>query len=591
MVPYPRSVYRSLGSLTTFGVPSGPYTGPPKRVSWHKLPKEVRERLQASLEGRGRPAPIAVAVPRPTKLAARLVLASAFGVVLLVALVVHSWPRAQALELFAPYVLAWLPLSLLVGFFVHRRLVRGGSPMEPGRVLLPLDLLSFDGHALTVTPLGSVRDVGVFTDAGRKDPGAPVRKPGATEDLGLALVLRFESGEEARFPMPSAEHADRTYDALVQAQRTLESVSYGTDLGAALDHDPFFGMRDGEGFALASAGDAPRRQVPLRAAFAPAVVLAVLLGLLSFRATNAFSDEMRFRRAFAENTTASMQDYLARGGVRVREAEYFIGARKMEIRKQYELDEMRDRVARNEALKAALSGPEAPKNPAGFVKPKTSAEWGTALGTCLRELTERAPKPSKILPSLGVLVDEARRGDGGPARLPIRFERTLPSEMVAVLPKGLLEARERQTARALAVVLAEACPPSVLMVKLAEGPRRENAPELLVRYSLGKPERMAFEAASVLVSEIRFDATVDVWPKKPAGFSLVMPAPSALSAETRDRSVFRIDERDSIVARVYGAYTARAFDRLYDELYGLFFGGEVKVPLPGFSEVERIFMK
>lgn len=590
-MPYPRGVYRSLGSLTTFGVPSGPYTGPPKRVSWHKLPKEVRERLQACLEGRGRPAPIAVAVPRPTKLAARLVLGSACGVVLLIAMVVHSWPRAQPNELVVPYVLAWVPLALLVGFFVHRRLVRGGSPLEPGKVLLPLDLLSFDGHALTVTPLGSVRDVGVFTDAGRKDPGAPVRRPAGAAELGLALVLRFESGEEARFPMPSAEHADRTYDALVQAQRTLESVSYGTDLAAALDHDPFFGMRDGEGFALASAQDTPRRQVPLSAAFAPALALSVLLGFLSFRATNSFSDEMRFRRAFAENTTASMQDYLARGGTRVREAEYFIGSRKMEIRKQYELDEMRDRVARNEALKAALSGPENPKNPAGFVKPKTSAEWSTALGECLRELTDRAPKPSKILPSLGALIDEARRGDGGPARLPVRFERTLPSEVATALPKGLLEARERQTARALAVVLAEACPPSVLVVKLSEGPRRENAPELLVRYSLGKPEKRALASTSLLVSEIRFDATVDVWPKKPAGFSLVMPAPGVLSTETRDRSVFRIDERDPIVDRAYGAYTARAFDRLYDELYGLFFGGEVKVPLPGFSEVERIFMK
>ncbi len=584
-------MYRSLGSLTTFGVPSGPYTGPPKRVAWHKLPPEVRDRLQAILEGRGRPAPIAVAVPRPTKLAARLVFASACGVVLLVALVVHSWPRAQSTELFALYVLALLPLSLLVGFFVHRRLVRGGSPMEPGRVLLPLDLLSFDGHALTVTPLGSVRDVGVFTDAGRKDPGAPVRKPGGAEDLGLALVLRFESGEEARFPMPSAEHADRTYDALVQAQRTLESVSYGTDLGAALDHDPFFGMRDGEGFALASAGSTPRREVRLRAAFVPAALLSVVFGFGAFRATNTFSDEMRFRRAFAENTTASMQDYLARGGARVREAEYFIGSRKMEIRKRYELDEMRDRVARNEALKAALSGPEAPRNPAGFVKPKTSAEWGSALGECLRALSDRAPKPSKILPSLGVLVDEARRGDGGPARLPIRFERTLPGELAAALPKGLLEAREKQTARALSVVLAEVCPPSVLVVKLAEGPRRENAPELLVRYALGKPEKRAFKSTDVLVSEIRFDATVDVWPKKPAGFSLVMPPPGSLSDETRERSVFRIDERDSTAARVYGAYTARAFDRLYDELYGLFLSGEVKVPLPGFSEVERIFMK
>ena len=60
---------------------------------------------------------------------------------------------------------------------------------------------------------------------------------------------------------------------------------------------------------------------------------------------------------------------------------------------------------------------------------------------------------------------------------------------------------------------------------------------------------------------------------------------------TRTPSVFRIDERAPLDIRLLDAFTARAFDRLYDELYGLFFAGEVKVPLPGFAEVERIFMK
>jgi hypothetical protein len=70
-----------------------------------------------------------------------------------------------------------------------------------------------------------------------------------------------------------------------------------------------------------------------------------------------------------------------------------------------------------------------------------------------------------------------------------------------------------------------------------------------------------------------------------------MPAPVEARAATRTPSVFRIDDRAPLDVRLLEAFTARAFDRLYDELYGLFFEGSVKVPLPGFAEVERIFMR
>ncbi len=586
-------MYRSLGKLTSFGVPSGPYSGKPRRIVWNRLPREVKERLVASLEGRGRPAPIAIDVPARTRtsvLARRLVLGALLGTVALTGLVVHSWPRAQASWFSALYMLAVLPLALLGGLLLHRRIVRGGAPLDPGKVLFPLDLLTFDGQTLTLVPLGSVCDVGVTG----VDERATTAETG-TPAIGIFLVLRFESGEEAKFPMPSAIHADRTYAALGEAHKTLEALSYGEDLEKALDYDPFFSVRTGAGLDEAEASPHSRaasriRAWPLRAALVPAVLVAALAGHVAFVSTGRFSDQMRFEKAFAENTENAMRDYLSRGGLRVREAEYFLGARRVQKRKDFELDQMRDRVARNEALLAATTAPSA-KNPAGFVLPKTAAEWNKAHSECLRAFTDRAPSPSKVMPSLFALAEEARRGTGGPARLDIRFERTIAKDVSLPSLDAQLEARERETARALALVLAEACPPSVLEVKLARGVRVEKSPALVVRYEVRKPAPRERSGAKVMLAEVRFDATVEVWPKKPVGFGLTLPPPDEARETTRERSLFRIDETAPLVTRVYGAFTARAFDRLYDELYGLFFSGEVKVPLPGFAEVERIFMK
>ena len=53
-------------------------------------------------------------------------------------------------------------------------------------------------------------------------------------------------------------------------------------------------------------------------------------------------------------------------------------------RKTLELDRMRDRVARNEALLAATVSAQ-PKNPPGFAMPKTPDQWNVALGQCLRD--------------------------------------------------------------------------------------------------------------------------------------------------------------------------------------------------------------
>jgi len=58
-----------------------------------------------------------------------------------------------------------------------------------------------------------------------------------------------------------------------------------------------------------------------------------------------------------------------------------------------------------------------------------------------------------------------------------------------------------------------------------------------------------------------------------ASFRLTMPPPETPPVAVRPRSLF-VPEPNA-----YSLLTARAFDRLYDELYGLFFRGDPRVPL------------
>ena len=87
----------------------------------------------------------------------------------------------------------------------------------------------------------------------------------------------------------------------------------------------------------------------------------------------------------------------------------------------------------------------------------------------------------------------------------------------------------------------------------------------------------------VVRSEDDLDIVFDVAPiaaghELPGSFRLRMPAPAAKLERVRPRSLFEVTpalgER-----RAIDLLTARAFDRLYDEVYGLFFPGDPKVPI------------
>lgn len=76
-----------------------------------------------------------------------------------------------------------------------------------------------------------------------------------------------------------------------------------------------------------------------------------------------------------------------------------------------------------------------------------------------------------------------------------------------------------------------------------------------------------------------FDVTLRTAPA-PVTFRLSMPPPKEPLSTVRDRSLFALapDDSEPIAAQ---ALSARAHDRLYDELFASFFDGDPRVPLSG----------
>ena len=97
-----------------------------------------------------------------------------------------------------------------------------------------------------------------------------------------------------------------------------------------------------------------------------------------------------------------------------------------------------------------------------------------------------------------------------------------------------------------------------------------------------RPGLVVYAPKIVFDLTLRGEAIDDV-----ASFHLTMPPPVVAPAQVRARSLFIVGSAEvgtladagTLDANVVPLVTARAFDRLYDELYGLFFAGDPRVPL------------
>jgi hypothetical protein len=118
--------------------------------------------------------------------------------------------------------------------------------------------------------------------------------------------------------------------------------------------------------------------------------------------------------------------------------------------------------------------------------------------------------------------------------------------------------------RAFRKIFGQTFSPLVLDLK-----QTTEEPDLTIAYQVKR--------ASDLDVEMVFDVSFLKAEGKPATFHLTMPRPKD-TPKLRAGSLYRTTDRGPAVD-LCERIAARGFDRLYDELYGLFFSGPIRVPV------------
>lgn len=549
------------------GVGGGVYAGGPRVVDAGKLPRAARQRLADVLSGRGEPSPIAHDRPAGLPSSVRAVWGAVMGVVILVTTFTVGFDDASSRWELQPrvallvYVLGAGLLAFSLLAVLRRRFLVGGSELRPGRYLLPLDIVDVavvdrrGRQLVTVTPLGDARDA-LVRGEGRK----------------AELVVVFEDTSQIVFPLRADPGGTVTLRRLEHAQRLLEDLTYAHALDRALSHDPFFELRVDRSWSSVAPTDedAPPSLRTKRSLSAgrggPAVAagVATLLAFGSFAARNALGDRLMFERALRSGTPEAFERYMVKGvrWTRAAQAE-------------------RDRIlaAREEAARAEAKKKQGP----GHGPPATPR-------SCLDALRAQASPSHPNVPRLMEAI-VAYAQSTGDATIPVRFDRRMSwREGEALRVDERLAAREGAFAWAFERVFSEACPASVVRFRIPKDNELYDEPfGLFVGYDIadGKrtwtvPHREHGKDITLHGVEVVFDVRLSA----PRGggretFRLTMPPPDRPSMALRPRSIFRdltVDD-GTFDERAYDAMAARAFDRLYDEVYGLFFDGDPRVPL------------
>ncbi len=573
-------MYRSQGSSGVLqGVLSGPYTGGRRLVAASKLPRAARQRLADVIGGRSEPMPIAY--ERPLSLAARVSTTWALlgGILALSTIIAIGFGNPNAawalqpdgvIPIYAAIALA-CGLVLLAVFRRHARAT--GTSLVPGRYVLPLDVvevpaLDADGEqVLTVTPLGDARDARI---------------------QGQELVLVMASGEELRFPLRSERDGEAAMRRLEHAQRLLEDLSYAHDLERALAQDAFFDVRADQSWAAVAPDGTPSKRIDAvaapsrawlhgRAATVVVVALSLLAGFATFRARNFMSDRALYLYALRIGTPEQLDVYLERGRA------YRIEA----IAQRDRLEEQRTELARRASEARQKASDTSPKADWELTPDERLVRRGTMEG-CVAGLRARSSPTHRNVPRIleGLVQRAEFRGDPViPVRVFVKATR---------LEAGMVK-RVEERARATAAVAAferffsEVCPASLARFVVApEALPLEPEPGLDLRVEVTWPTAPTWKLppnelavyAPTWVFEVTLRGTAR---DETATFRLSMPPPATASMELRERSLFKLHgdapTPGAFDERVYDVLSARAFDRLYDELWGLVFAGDPRVPL------------
>lgn len=192
---------------------------------------------------------------------------------------------------------------------------------------------------------------------------------------------------------------------------------------------------------------------------------------------------------------------------------------------------------------------------------------------CLAALRARQAKAHPR--AVEILADVVTHTDTSDTRVvPIRFRR---AGQAAAAPLAW-KPREERLARAFERTFSETCPAHV--IRFACDAATDGARAVLqVDYAVraGAPIPIEGTDAPLVSVETTFDVTL----RGPPGeerFTLTMPPPERGLRTVRERSIFSAPT-GTPYEQADAALTARAFDRLYDEVHGLFFEGPIVVPV------------
>ena len=346
-----------------------------------------------------------------------------------------------------------------------------------------------------------------------------------------SLVLAFADGKTRAFGVNSAKEAEAAFAAMETAQKTLEKLTYDRDLEAAVHLDPFFEVRMDGSWESA----APASKSRDRASAAVALGLGALLGLSVF-------------------------------GVR-----HLLGVRADRIASERTMERGRAELVRHEEQNVPRPTKDIAHKPDTQLLPgeRSAREEQRRRALDAFHARARSPEMAALVDSLVAAVADHGGGIqmyfthdcGGPcgsseaavARYEQRFVWIFQSVFSETVPRNVLAFDLSRSRPAAGVSFVEIA--SIVTSRGADA----DAQGVTMRF------------------DVRVHASGVVEPKP---FTLSMPPQKAPLTALRDHSIFAQAEAGGPESLVF----ARGFDRLYDELYGLFFAGAPRVPLHGSAD-------
>jgi hypothetical protein len=531
-------MYREAGSVSVLsGVPSGPYTGARRVIDASLLEISSRERLEQALLGQSEPTPIAFARSQGlASLHPALGIAVALsGLIALTAVGTENCAPEWVVQPAWVFVL-YLALGALFGVSVigllRRR--RRFNVLPSGRYLFPLDALEVAGNRVTVWPLGSARDAKLLTSKGRFPE----------------LVIRFDGGESLTFPVVNDPTGERTLRRLEHAQRLIEELTYKSDLEHAFANDLFFVLRVDKSWDEYAPGGSAARLAAKTPSFIGERAWMVVAGLA----------------LLLGGSTYTLRQWVGHVVVDSRE-------------ESDRLEALREEEAKK-PKPAEDFGPQ-PDDPDEIARRDTK---------CIQGLESRAATaPKGVTDALVEVVDHAKTKDDRVVMVDFSPTASYPPHTSLEEIESdyfdlnlTLPAMRSRLLNVFNRVLSETCSADTLVFR--EGSRNTKGAHLdideKVQWSKDSwPGDAGSDGKNQHKATFVFDVHfIDILHHERKSFTLTMTPPAAAPTTLRPQSIFQsLDERTPNF-HVYSALTARAYDRLYDEIWSLFFSGDPRVP-------------